>query len=336
MFQRKLIIAGVMALATGTMRADFSYQETTRITGGAMVGMMKALGVFSSQARQITEPMQGTVALKGDRMVHRTPAHISIVDLKAETITSVDVQRKTYTVMTFEQMKQMLEQMQQRMQQQQQQQNGQAQMDFQISVESTGKTRQINGADAKETVIKMEAQGTDQKSGQTGGMTITVDSWTIPGEPGYREVREFYKRMAEKINWTPGSSMFMTRPDVVRGMSEVYKQSAAMDGVPVLQMTTMGASGTAPADGSAPQQSQPQPSARPSITGALGGKFGLGRKKSEPPPQQQSAGGSSASGVLLEMTTERSAFSAVPVNESLFDIPAGFKQVENEMMRRAK
>jgi hypothetical protein len=35
-------------------------------------------------------------------MVHRSPTHISIVDLAAQTITSVDPQKRTYSVMTFD------------------------------------------------------------------------------------------------------------------------------------------------------------------------------------------------------------------------------------------
>jgi hypothetical protein len=45
--------------------------------------------------------MGASVAVKGDRMVHRSPTHISIVDLAAQTITSVDPQNGTHSVMTF-------------------------------------------------------------------------------------------------------------------------------------------------------------------------------------------------------------------------------------------
>jgi len=45
------------------------------------------------------------------------------------------------------------------------------------------------------------------------------------------------------------------------------------------------------------------------------------------------AGGSS-SGSLLEMTIEMSGFSSSPVDPSLFEVPAGFKQVEPDSRRR--
>ena len=148
--------------------------------------------------------------------------------------------------------------------------------------------------------------------------------------------------MAEKINWTPGGNMFMNRPDVMEGMAEVNKESAKLDGMPVLQTMTMGAEGTVPAEGATPPpaaQQQPQPAQeKPSVGsalgGALGGRFGLGRKKpqqeSQPAPAQ---GGTQASGTLLETTTEMNSFSSNPVDASQFEVPAGFKKVEPDMRR---
>jgi hypothetical protein len=344
MFRKFVTIAGMTAVAASTMLADFSYQETTKITGGSLVAALKMAGVFSKQARQAGEPIQTTVALKGDRMVHRSPQHATIIDLGSETITTVDLQKKTYTVMTFAEMKQMMEQMSERMrqaQQQQQQKNGdQVDMKFKVSAKPTDATKQINGFDAREMLIKMEMQGTDQKSGQTGSMVIVADTWIAPAVPGYREVREFQRRMAEKINWTPGGNMFMSRPDVIEGMAQVYKESAKLDGMPVLQTMTMGAEGTVPADGSSaqpaaqqPQPAQDKPSVGSAIGGALGGRFGLGRKKPQQDSQAPPAGNSQASGTLLETTMEMSSFSSNPVDASQFEVPAGFKKVESEMRR---
>jgi len=339
MFRRLAVIAGITTVAASTMFADFTYQETTKITGGALVSAMKVVGVFSKQARQANEPVQSTVSVKGDRMVRRSPTHVSIVDLAAQTITSIDLQQKTYYVMTFDQMKQMVEQMQQAMQQKRPDAD-QPEMKFKVSVDPTDKTKRISGFDAKELVIKMEMQGTDQKTGQTGSLVVTADTWIAPAVPGYAEVRDFQRRMAEKINWSPNGNMFNNRPDVSKGMAELYKESAKLDGMPVFQTTTMGAAGTVPADGSNPQPAAQQPPAdRPSLGsalgGALGGKFGLGRKKPQQDTQQQAppSNGGSASGVLLEMTTEMTDFSANAVDGSQFEVPAGFSKIEAPMRR---
>ena len=330
MLHKLLIVAGVIVLPCSPLLADFSYEETSTITGGMIAGVMKVAGVFSKQAR---EPIHSAIAVQGDKMMHRSANNASIVDLGSQTITTVDFQKKTYTVMTFDEMKQMLDQMSQKMKQ-----NDKGEMQFKVSANNTGKTQQVGGFEARELVLKMELEGTDKQSGQKGSMVITSDMWIAPASPGYSEVRDFYKRMAEKLNWTPGGNMFMANPQVSQGMAEVYKEMAKLDGMPVLQNMTMGAEGTAPAGGEQPQaaapppQQQPKPSIGDALGGALGGRFGLGRKKQAPAqeegqaPQQNT--GSAGSGSLLEMKTEMSGFSSSAVDGARFSVPAGFKKVE--------
>jgi hypothetical protein len=337
------MIAGIAMLASATLLADFTYQETANITGGMVAGMMKVAGVFSKQAR---EPIQSTISVKGDRMLRRSTTHASVIDLASQTITNIDLQKKTYSVMTFDEMQQMLEQMQQRMKKGGD--NQQPQVNFKVETNATGKTKQVGGIDCKEMILKMTMEGTDEKTGQKGGMAITTDMWIGPGIAGYKEVRDFYRRMAEKINWTPGGNMFMSNPDASKGMAEVYKEASKIDGVPVQQMITMGAEGMQPAAGAQPtsdsQQQQPQqpPAERPSVGNALGsalgGKFGISRKKTSsdaPPPSNTSsnASGNGTPGSLLEMTTELSSFSQAPVDDSQFAVPAGFKKVEPDARR---
>ena len=261
------------ATAASTLFADFTYREKTNVTGGALAGMLKVAAVFSKQAR---EPMETTVSVKGDRMVHRSATHLSIIDLNAETITSADLQKKSYTVMTFEQMKQMMQQMQQNMQHQQKDNsnpNG-ADISFKVSINSTGAAKQVAGMDAKETVIKMEMVGTDQQSGQSGSMVVTLDEWVAPEVEGYREVREFNKRMAAKIDWGGAGNMFASRPDVAKGMSEARKQAASLEGVPVVSVMVMTSGSNA--DGTAPAaQQQQQPAPRPSLGGLISAGIGV-------------------------------------------------------------
>src|SRR5439155_1487813 len=110
-----------------------------------------------------------TIAIKGDKMVHRSATHASVIDLGSGTITTIDFQKKTYSVMTFEEMKQALQQMSQKMQK-----NDNGEMKFKVSADATGKIKHVAGVEAKELIMKMEMEATDQQSGQKGGMTVTV------------------------------------------------------------------------------------------------------------------------------------------------------------------
>ncbi len=319
------------ALATGLLPGDFSYEQTSQVTGGMMAGMLKVASVFSRQAR---EPMRSTVAVKGDRMWHGTEATGQVIDLAKETITTINFQKKTWSVMTFAEMNQFLDEMSKKMKE-----NQKGEMHFKVSANVTGKTRQIGGAEAKEMLLNMQMEGVDQQSGQTGGMNIAADMWLAPKAAGYDEIRDFQRRMAEKLNWTPGGNPFMARPEVAKGMTEVYKEAAKLDGMPVLQETkmTMEAQPSAQSagQGQTPPPAQTQTEAPPptspgaALASALGGRFG---RRKKPDDSSQNAAGSSP-GSLLEMTTEMSNFSQAPVDASRFEVPAGFKQVESEMRR---
>jgi hypothetical protein len=334
-------MAGILAVAALQLPADFTYRETTTITGGAMLSMMKVVGVFSKQAR---EPVQSTVAVKGDKMLHRSQQQATVIDLAAQTVTTIDTQRKTYTVMTFEEFRQMMEQMSQKMQKSQDQGG---KMEFKVSAKDTGNTKEIAGYQTKELVLRMEMQATDQKSGQQGSMVISSDIWLAPSVAGYQEVRAFYTRMGEKLAFNPGGGMFMSSPEASKNMGELYKEIGKLDGIPVLQTISMGGAGqpgsgdtSAQQGGGQQQQQQQPPAARPSLGGALGGalggRFGLGRKKQQQDdqastgqPSQQQQQGTGNPGSLMEATTEMSGFSSDPVDDSTFAVPAGFKKVEN-------
>jgi hypothetical protein len=77
-------------------------------------------------------------------MVHRCPLHATVIDLASQTITSIDMQKKTYSVMTFDEMKQMMRQMSEKMNQN----KNQGEMKFSVSAQDTGKTKRIAGLEA--------------------------------------------------------------------------------------------------------------------------------------------------------------------------------------------
>ena len=101
MSYRLAVAVTVAILGAGALRADFTYEETSRITGGFMAGAMRMAGAFSKQAR---EPMKSVHMVKGNRMVQISGDVASITDLDRETITTVNNKNKTWSVITFQQM----------------------------------------------------------------------------------------------------------------------------------------------------------------------------------------------------------------------------------------
>jgi hypothetical protein len=348
MIRKGFVAVGLCCAASTAAFADFSYEQNAKITGGAIAGMMKLAGAFSKTAR---EPMSSTVMVKGDRMAHIGSNHISIIDLKSETVTDIDPQKKTYGVITFADMAKAMQRMTEKMAEKGKEEK--ADMNFKASVKETGEKKMVSGFNTKQVVLTIEMQATDQKSGNKGTMNIVSDMWIAPDIAGYDEVRSFYKRMGQKLAWTPGTNaMAMQRGDMMKGMGQLAKESAKLEGVPVLQIMKMGAAG----DGSAPtttttqraKETPPPPTAGEAagnvlagrLGGLAGGLGGFGRKKKpaaeeQPAQQTQTAPASSqssdSSASLMEMTTELTSFSTASLDSSKFEVPAGYKQIDHPM-----
>ncbi len=358
---------GVLAMAlTPFVFADFQYQETTKITGGSIISMMKFVSMFSKQARQINEPVTSTVLVKGNRMAHINPEYTEIIDLDKETITRIDHTKREYTVVTFEQMKQQMQQAaeemrrrqaeQQKQQPQNQQPQNQAELNFTANVRNTGATKQVSGLNTTEAILTMAMEAKDKQTGQQGALNITNDMWMAPDIPGYEEVREFQRKFATKFgtmfNQALGPQLSATNPGMGKGYAEMAKEMSKLKGTPVLQVTRMGSTPDGkplPAASEAPLPPTPEsPSvgeaakegAKESATSAITSKIGLGgfggfgrKKKKEEQPKEVEASQKTDQQqamalVLIESSVEMGGFSSAAIDNARFQAPAGYKQVE--------
>jgi hypothetical protein len=340
MFTRLLICTISLYIFAGPAAADFQYQSTSRVTGGALIQMMR----FVPGGGALKEPQISTVALQGNRLVRRSKRQGEIIDLDKRTITTINFDKRTYTEMTFEQMKQMLDQASAAAAQKEPGGKN-VELNIDADIKDTGQTKVIGGLDAHGFEMTMTMAATDPQSGQSGAMKINSEMWISKSIPGAGEMREFYKRMAKELDWAPtGMGALMNRPDIARAMSKMMAEGEKMDGTTVEQVVRMGMDGGSPDGGN---QQSASAAARPSLGdalgGALGGKLGglggFGRKKKQddqaaasPAADKPQAGG----GSLMEMTIDDTGFSTNAVDSSLFDIPAGFKRVEEQLPSQRK
>ena len=355
MSSRSWIALGLCTLLTTPSFADFRYDETTQITGGTIVSMMKFVGAFSKDAKKTMDPITSTVLVQGNRMARINPDRTEIIDLDKETITTIDHKKKQYTVMTFDQMKQQMEQATKKAKEQQAkakpsepQGNGAPppKMNFKVNVRNTGASKNVAGLDAKESILSMELEATDQQSGQTGNLAITNDMWMAPEIPGYDEVRDFNKRFAVKMGVVFGDTFKPTvaamQPGSAEGMAEMAKEMSKVKGVPVMQVMRMGSTTNgqplaAASDAPLPASNGPsagdvaKQSASSAITSKLG-FGGFGKKKDQQAPDQSKSGQAATptQSVLMESSTQMASFSSDPINSSQFSVPAGYAQIAPE------
>ena len=221
-------------------------------------------------------------------------------------------------------------------------------------------SRVIQGQQTNETRMKMDMEMQPQdKNGQPAQtqpgqpnsitFTMTMDTFVAPSVSGYQEVGEFYRKMAKEINWMPPSNIHVD-PRMSQGMNELAKNSDALKGLPMLSYVTMG---IPPQPGSNPNSAQTSlntssnensksadsgsstpTSPSDAMVKGLGSLFGKKKKQQDdnakagtpaPPPNPNPD-----PNALMEMTTQVSSFSDAPLDASLFDIPAGYAQVQGD------
>jgi hypothetical protein len=356
----------MLLLAPATLLADFSYTETTRLTGGMIAQLSRSLGGLSKSIRKITEPQTSNVYLKGDRMAHIGATDGQIWDLSKESITFIDYEKKTYSTMTLAEMKAAMEKAMQRAQNSREREKSNTELNVKMDVKQTGKTKPIAGMDAREVLMTLVMEAKDRKSGQSGATEMMSSIWIVDSVPGYEELTKFYQKMAEKMASTWGLSplgrqagmLAGTDPKMLEWAQQMAKEAEKLKGVHVMQVMKYG-SGLDPAKASEVTDPSTMPegptkgevagkAAENSAAAALGralpgglGRFGgLGRRGKEkekeqapPPPQQNQPQGPA---VLMEMVSESSNFSTSTVDASKFEVPAGFKQVEHPMQKMAR
>jgi hypothetical protein len=354
----------VFLAAPPFLHADFSYQESTQVTGGSILSMIKMAGTFSSQARKATDPVISSVYLKGNRMARVSPDSIEIIDLDKGTMTHIDTAKHNYTVVTFEQMKEQLAQAEQQMEQKQAAAQAaqpapsatapsDVKVSFDVHVRETGAVKEVSGLQGSEAILTMMMMATDDKTAQSGTMSVTNDMWLVPEIPGYAEMRDFFARMGQQMGETASGGgfdmnrMLSSQPGASQAMTSLVEEMRKIKGVPVLQVMRMGMTTDGkplPAASEAPLPSSSAPptpsagdvakqgasSAIASRLGGLGGFGGFGHAK-QAAPQPQPAADSQAppptSVVLIESQTQSSNFSSGPVDEAHFQVPEGYKEI---------
>jgi len=256
-----------------------------------------------------TEPREATIAVKGRKMVHASATGSTIIDIDAQTVTTTNNDKKTYSVMTFEEMRNML--------------GGSGAKvdvsDFKVDVKDGGNTKTLLGQETHDKIMTMTSTVTDERSGTKVDTTIHNDVYVAHGISGSEELRDFYKK-ASGLEGAQGGMAGMNRPELMKAMNEAYRSAGSLDGLPLFTITTI--------DGGMPGM--------PQMSGAdsnkLAGLAAILAKR-----RQQQSGATQANGApdaLMQITTEVTSYSDKPVDPALFQIPAGYTKTDPPSIHR--
>jgi hypothetical protein len=301
---RLLPLLAFLAIAVPA-HADFSYTSTSK-TGGAMGAMAGG-------------PTTNHYYFKGQKMKFETANTTVIMDMDARTITTLNGATKTYTVRSMDEALKSA---------------GETPA-VKIEVKETGQKKMVNGFMASEIVMTMEMDAPQGRAAGMGKMQMEMDMWISPDVPGVGEMRDFYKRNAEKLPWSAMAGG--ANASMAKAVADMQREMAKMNGVPVqhvMRVKAAGGGGAPAAPQMTPAQQQQmqaamarleamksqggaQAAAAQAAMGRMGGMAGM------------AGGGGASSGALIEITMDSSDFSGGLVPESVFAIPAGYTKAAN-------
>jgi hypothetical protein len=275
------------------------------------------------------EGVQSTTAVKGNRKATFTDTTGKIVDLSEEKVYDLDMKKKTYTVKTFDQIREEMRQQADKAQQQaqkeepaqaQEAQKPQKEYEIDFDVKDTGQKKQVAGYDTHETIVTITVREKGKKVEDSGGLIMTNDMWLGPQIPQLKENAAFEMRYWKQLEGSqmPGdlspeqaAAILKMFPLIAKANDRLAKDSDKLSGTPLDVTSTIDSVKSADQMTQAQQQQQSQ-----STGGGISGMLAKKMMKKEDPKQRSTV-----------MTTHNEVLEvATSVAASDLAIPPDFKE----------
>jgi hypothetical protein len=344
----KPIGIALLVISAGLLQAEVKTQEKSQVQFPGMLGRM--MNVFGGKAAR--EGVVDTVAVKGNRKITMNDLTGRIIDLDEEKIYDLDMKAKTYKVMTFDDLRRQMAEAEQRAKTEQEKTQPSSasknqppdpnaqQMQIDFDAKETGQKKDINGFDCREVVMTITIHEKDKTLEQSGGMVMTTHEWLAPRIAAMKEVADFDRRYAEKLNGPsyavlPSADQMAAAaamyPMLTQVIGKFNLENVNMEGTAI--QTLMTTESVASPEQLQQQQQQQQNAQKndnsttnvpTSVGGLLGG---IGRRAVRNRTQQQQQQENSTPGRATVMTMNRELIKvATDVSAADLAIPAGFKQ----------
>lgn len=336
----------VLSLCTGsTLLADIRTEEKTMVRFEGGVG--KVINFFAGKAAK--EGVKTSVAVTANRKATFSDTDGTIVDLSEEKVYTVDVKKKSYTVMTFAEMRRRIEEARRKAEEEARKAEAAAakdekkaerteqaekapEMEVDFDVKETGQKKAVNGFDTRQVIMTITLREKGKTLEQSGGLVLTSDMWVAPTVAAMRELVDFEIRYAKALNMpeTMGASVeqmqaaLAAHPQLKQGLARMAEESKKMEGTAILTTTTMEA--VKSAEALAAEQSNAKAEDRSGPPTSVGGLIGgFARRRAQRKSDDGDAGGPKARAAFMTITNERLSLSTT-VSASDVAIPAGFRE----------
>jgi hypothetical protein len=321
--------------ATQFAQAEVRTEEKSQVKFEGMMGRM--MGMFGGKAAK--EGIINTVAVKGNRKMTANDTSGTIVDLDEQKVYELDMKKKSYETVTFDEMRRRLQEAQDKAAKMSKdepkaKQEGAKEMEVEFSLKESGQKKDINGFNCREVVMTITTHEKGKTLEQAGGMVMTSHIWLGPAIAATKEIAEFDKRYWEALRGPLGfggdmqqvAMMAAMYPGMKEMMAKMQAENVNMDGTPILTEMVMesvrGADQVASAD-------QKQENAKESDSGGITSIRGLGGmlgKKMARKKEDEGAADKPKNRSTVFTTNHELMKVATSVNAADLSIPAGFKE----------
>jgi hypothetical protein len=328
----ELALICMFLASAAILRAEVKTEEKNQFKMEGAMGW--AMGVFGGKAAK--EGTISTIAVKGNRKVTTSENSGEIIDLDEQKIYTLDFKKKSYEVITFEEMRRRLKEAQEqaakaaRENDKATEQPSDVQMEVDFSLKESGAKRTINGYDCREVIMTVTSRQKGKTLEEGGGYVMTSHFWIGPNIPELKEISDFDQRYAKALGvvFGPGGSaeqMTMATamyPGMKDMMGKMQSEKVNMEGAQILTEMIME---TVRSAAQMSQQPQAQEGESTDITsvkgigGLLGGKFSRKKKAEDDPgkPKNRST----------IMTINHELLKVSPsISATDLAIPTGFKE----------
>jgi hypothetical protein len=246
-------------LCSYSLHADVRSDQKARVQFAGMLGRM--FNMFGGKAAR--EGTTTSIALKGDRKATTTDTTEQIIDLGEEKIYDIDLKKKSYTVVTFAELRRKMEEARKKAEEDARKEAGKEkekekpqaadpnakQVEIDFDIKNTGAKKTINGFDTHQAVMTVTVREKGKTLEQGGGMVLTSDMWLAPKNPAMKEIADFDLRYAKLLYGTviagvpaeQAAAAMAMYPMMKQALGKVSAEGGKIEGSPILTSTTMDA-----------------------------------------------------------------------------------------------
>jgi len=332
-------VAFYLLVASATaLKADVKTKETMKFELGGMLG--KVVNIFGG--KEARDGVTSTISVKGSRKSTVNDTTGQIIDLAEEKVYDLDVKRKTYRVSTFAELRKRMEEAKQKAEKAAREQQAkepdtpsptaakpEETIDIDFDVKKTGERKAVNGFDTQQVLVTVTVREKGKTLEQSGGLQIVTDLWMAPRMPAMKEIVDFEMQYAQKLYgpMIAGASpqdmaaVMALYPTIKPALEKMNAEATKVEGTAILTIVRVEAVKSAAQI--AAEQKEADESAKPNLSGGVGGLLGGLAKRAA---QKKVAGEGPQPRATIMTTTSEVVSIATDVSASDVAVPANFKQ----------